>query len=159
MPICITNATLNHIDSLVKIFNEIVYELPYYNEMAKKGELAKYNQDELHKKISEDPTSVIIALENNEIIGFCYNRFDDMTVWLEWFGVIDEARRNGLGKRIIEYLEINVREKKLHKIWCDCRTENLKSIKVLSACGYTPICTIKNHWYKQDFILWQKEII
>ena len=158
MSVIIHSANKSQIDSLISLFKKVISPLPYYNEIAKKYELGKYNFDELNKKIDSDPESVIIAEEDNNIVGFCFSRLDDMTIWLEWFGVNEKARGNGIAKKIVLYLETTAKKRDAHKIWCDCRTENMKSINLLSTCGYTPICTLKNHWYKQDFILWQKEI-
>lgn len=158
MSLKIVNANKNHIESITSLFEEVITDLPYYNDFAKHHEANKYNKDALVKKIDEDPLSVIIALENNKIVGFCFSRFDDMVIWLEWFGVCKSNRKMGIAQKIVSYLESTVKIRDAHKIWCDCRTENVKSINLLSKCGYLPICTITNHWYRQDFILWQKEI-
>ncbi len=158
MPITIHNASKNQVESLVSKFREIISPLTYYNETAKEHELSKYTIDELYKKIETDPESVIVAEDDGSILGFCFSRIDDMTIWLEWFGVCEVARGKGIAKKIVGYLEETAGKRDAHKIWCDCRTENMKSINLLSTCGYTPVCTLKNHWYKQDFIIWQKEI-
>jgi ribosomal protein S18 acetylase RimI-like enzyme len=154
----IKNATPLDIEPLSLVFNQVITALPYYTDTAKEHELNKYTVSELFKKLENDPGSVIIAEDNSKIVGFCLNRLDDMLIWLEWFGVSEVTRGRGIGKNIIQYLESTAVTRGAHKIWCDCRTENRKSINLLSAVGYTPICTLKNHWYKQDFILWQKEL-
>lgn len=159
MSIRLSLASKKEIKSLVAIFESIVSSLPYYNEDAKKNEISKYKEDELVKKLDDDSQSIILAYdENQEIVGFCLSRLDDMLVWLEWFAVVDFSRGKGIGREIIKYLEFTALKRGAHKVWCDCRTENIKSIILLSKCGYLPICTLKNHWYKQDFILWQKDL-
>lgn len=158
MPVTIRNAAEGDIELLATVICQVISNLSYYNEIARKSELDKYSSVELSKKIKEDPYSVFIAVNGNEILGFCLNRMDDMLVWLEWFGVIEPLRRKGIGMQIISYLECAALKRGSHKIWCDCRTGNFKSINLLSKAGFLPICTLKNHWYMQDFILWQKEI-
>jgi len=146
------------IQELNSVFKSIIENLSYYNDAAKRNELGKYTEEELKNKIAQDPDSVFIAKENNKIVGFCFSKQDDMLIWLEWFGVIESARKKGIGKSLIKYLESSIKNRNAHKIWCDCRTGNIKSISILSSSGYLPICTVTNHWYGQDFILWQKEI-
>lgn len=154
----IQRAEMLQIEDVCRVFNTVVTALPYYNEMAIKNELFKYKPTDIASKIESDPDSVLVACEDDKILGFCFNRVDDMTIWIEWFGVVEGCRRSGIAKGILEYLETTSKSRNVHKIWCDCRTENLKTIKLLSVCGFTPLCTVKNHWYKQDFILWEKEI-
>ncbi len=158
MPVNIHNATTDQAGSLFLILKDVIEPLPYYNEIAKQHELTKYSAKELCKKIEEDPYSVLVAEEDDRIVGFCLSRLDDMTIWLEWFGISEQARGKGLSRLIVQQLEQTAKARNAHKIWCDCRTENKKTINLLSSSGYTPICTLRNHWYKQDFILWQKEI-
>ena len=158
MRLNIRSAKVQECEELSIIFKEVLERLPYYNVVAKQSELDKYSLSELAKKIEQDPDSVLIAEENNEIVGFCLNRLDDMLIWLEWFGVVEHKRRNGIARKLVNHLESIAPHRNAHKIWCDCRTENIKSISLLSSIGYMQICTVKNHWYGQDFILWQKEI-
>lgn len=146
------------IEFLIPVLKSVIEKLSYYNDIARQNELEKYNSTELSYKISQDPESVLIAEENNKIIGFCLSRLDDMLLWIEWFGVIETSRKQGIARKLVEYLESTATKRNAHKVWCDCRTENIKSINLLSSSGYQPICTLKNHWYHQDFILWQKEI-
>lgn len=150
--------TSDDVSEVVDLFNEILSTLKYYNELAVKTEQAKYTVSKLEEKIKEDPLSVILIKENLLIVGFCFNRFDDYTVWLEWFGVKSDYRRKGIANALLNELDKSALERQCHKVWCDCRTNNLISKKVLTSNGYLPIATVNNHWYGQDFILWNKLI-
>ena len=148
------------IPRIAKLFRSVVEKLDYYSPKAIKNELIKYTEGELAKKQKDDPYSIILAKdEADEIVGFCFSRMDDSLVWLEWFGVSEKARHKGIARGLVRYLENTLKARDAHKVWCDCRTSNLKSANLLSSSGYLPLCTVKNHWYGQDFILWQKEPI
>jgi len=151
-------ATKNDLAELSILFVEIVESLKYYNDTAKKDELAKYTSSELEKKIAEDELSIIIVRNDSELVGFCFSRFDDYTIWLEWFGIADKYRGNKIGDIILNELEKSTLKRGCHKIWCDSRTENISSLKVLLKNGYNLITTLKNHWYNQDFFIWQKQL-
>lgn len=141
---------------LSELFAEVLSLLPYYNDAAKASELAKYLPKSLQESTGRDPDSVLVARTIDRIVGFCFSHNDDGVVWLSWFGVHPQYRGVGVGSALLEKLENTVRSGRSHKIWCDCRTENEPSKDALSKQGYLPLCTVKNHWYGQDFILWEK---
>jgi ribosomal protein S18 acetylase RimI-like enzyme len=141
---------------VVDLFENVVKNLIYYNDLAKEHEIKRYSELNLIEKIKEDPKSIIVAEVNNDIIGVCFNRFDDFTLWLEWIIISSTDRNKGVGKLLIHALEKSARERDCHKIWCDCRTSNSVSKSFLQSCGFDIIATIEKHWYQQDFVILQK---
>ena len=141
---------LNH------LFVRIVEALPYYNDTAKRSEIAKYSAESLRESAEKEPDSVLVARVGEQIVGFCFSESDDGLVWLAWFGVDPSFRNQGVGSQLLTKLEDTVRSGRSHKIWCDCRTENEASKVALARHGYVQLCTVRNHWYGQDFILWEK---
>jgi RimJ/RimL family protein N-acetyltransferase len=144
-------------EELARLFVQVVEPLPYYNETAKRSEIAKYPPRLLREVSEGDPDSILVASLEDQLVGFCFSRYDDDLVWLNWFGVHPSHRGKGIAKALLQALEIS-RKGKTHKIWCDCRTENEASKNILTSQGYHQICTVRNHWYKQDYILWEKFI-
>lgn len=145
-------------EAVSKIVAEVIQPLTYYNDWARSSELRKYTPTLLREAISKDPYSVLVAENQSGIIGFCISREDDGLVWLAWFGVHPNWRGQGVAIALLEKFEETVRLRGCHKIWCDCRTENVASQAILTRLGYKRICTVRNHWYGQDFILWEKLI-
>ena len=143
-------------EELNHLFVRIVEALPYYNNTAKRGEIAKYSPESLRDLAEKDPDAVLVARVDDQIVGFCFSESDDGLVWLAWFGVDPSFRRHGVGVQLLEKLEETVKNGRSHKIWCDCRTENEASKVALTKHGYVQLCTVRNHWYGQDFILWEK---
>ncbi|MBA4071240.1 MAG: hypothetical protein C0497_05290 [Gemmatimonas sp.] len=132
-----------------------VRPLPYYNERAKSEELAKYGSVELTALCASDADSVLVAWEGQKPIGFCISKYDDGLVWLCWFGVHEEHRGRHIGNALLVALQQTLALRRAHKIWCDTRTDNIRSQKVLTQFGFTRIAELKNHWYGQDFYLWE----
>jgi len=156
--IIIRLATIEDCTTLSNVIESVVNSIPYYNELAKKTEIAKYTTSDLISKIEADKFSVIIATIDDKIVGFCITKFDDFLILLEWFGVLDNFRGKGIANMLLTEVDEVISIRGCHKIWCDCRTTNKASIYILTSHGYSRLVTISNHWYKQDFILWEKVI-
>ena len=152
----VTRMAPEEAEAVSRVIELVVSGLRYYNDIAKKSEIEKYSAKLLRESIVNDPDSVLVARADGKAVGFCISRYDDSLIWLSWFGVHPEYRRNRLATAILDAFEESVRNGRSHKIWCDCRTENTPSKVILAARGYLPLCTIRNHWYGQDFILWEK---
>jgi RimJ/RimL family protein N-acetyltransferase len=154
--VCVTLMKNEDAESLSSLFRSVVMALPYYNEAAKRTEIGKHSADLLRASAASDPGTILVAKLDAAIVGFCLSRWDDDLIWLSWFGVHPNYRRKGIASTLLVGLEDALRKEQIHKIWCDCRTENQASIVVLTKQGYSPICTVRNHWYGQDYILWEK---
>lgn len=143
-------------EELSNLISEVISPLVYYNELARKTEIEKYSPFRLKESIAEDEDSILLAFCDNRIIGFCITYFDDGLIWLSWIGVHPDFRRYKTAEKLLVKMEESVQARGAHKIWCDCRTVNTASISLLGGLGYKQICTVNNHWYGLDFILWEK---
>lgn len=65
-----------------KMVGDVVQPLAYYNERARKEELAKYSPENLRTLIDEDSDSVLIAEVNGQPGGFCISKYDDGLIWV-----------------------------------------------------------------------------
>ncbi len=148
--------TVDEADAVSELVTSTIRSLSYYNERAQTEEVGKYGPSDLISSLNEDAYSVLLAKENDEIIGFCISKYDDGLVWLAWFGVKASHRNKGVGEKLLTALEGSAPKRRAHKIWCDTRTVNLTAQHVLQKAGYTKIATLENHWYGQDFLLWEK---
>jgi ribosomal protein S18 acetylase RimI-like enzyme len=145
-------------EEVSSFFQSVLTSLPYYNAAAKGGELAKYTSDRLCEWVSTDPESVLVAKVGGRPAGFCFSNNDDQTIWLAWLGVHPGCRRVGVGTALLERLYLRAQKLMSHKIWCDSRTDNQASAALLRRQGYAQICTLKRHWYRQDFFIWEKYV-
>jgi RimJ/RimL family protein N-acetyltransferase len=137
------------------LISRTISALPYYNDRAKREELAKYSESRLVDLAAEDSDAVLVAVDGERIIGFCVSRYDDALIWLSWFGVDESNRRRGVGKALLAALTATLPRRNAHKIWCDSRTANQASARALEQFGFRRITEVRNHWYGQDFFLWE----
>ena len=146
-------------EELQNFFESVVMALPCYSAEAKAGELAKYTAHELCDRIHDDLESVLVARVHDKLVGFCFSNKDDQAIWLAWLGVHPDYRRLGIGKLLLDRLEQRAKRLASHKIWCDSRTDNRASAALLRRQGYEQICTLRRHWYRQDFFIWEKFVV
>jgi ribosomal protein S18 acetylase RimI-like enzyme len=142
-------------DALAALMRDTIEPLSFYNERARRAELARYTADGLRALVAADPQSVLVARDGDGLVGFCVSRFDDGTIWLSWFGTAAHARGRGIGAALLAALADTLPSRQAHKIWCDSRVENSASRSVLERFGFRRIATLTNHWYGQDYYLWE----
>ncbi len=145
-------------DVISELVTGVIEPLSYYNARARKEEKAKYSPENLRTLINEDPDSVLIAVANGEPAGFCISKYDDGLIWLSWFGTREEFRKHGIGKDLLDALEATAPNRRAHKIWCDTRTDNVASQRVLMQAGFRKAGHFTNHWYGHDYIIWEKHL-
>ena len=145
----------NEIDALAALMHDTIQPLACYNERARHAELARYTADGLRALVAGDPQAVLVARDSDGLLGFCVSRFDDGTVWLSWFGTAARARGRGVGASLLAALAQTLPSRHAHKVWCDSRVNNTPSKSVLERAGFRRIATLTNHWYGQDYYLWE----
>jgi ribosomal protein S18 acetylase RimI-like enzyme len=145
----------HEIDALAALMRETIEPLSYYNDRAIRAELTKFTSATLRALAADDPYALIVARDSEGLTGFCVSRFDDGTIWLSWFGTALRARGGGVGASLLAALAATLPSRDAHKIWCDSRTDNKESKSVLERAGYSRITTLVNHWYGQDYFLWE----
>ena len=139
----------------VRLFGDVLDGMSYYNNRAKREESAKYSADKLLQMCDVEPDSILIAILSARVVGYCFSNYDDGVVWASWLGVAPEHRRAGIGLMLLSTVIETLPARRAHKIWCDIRTENVQSRNVLVKMGFRKIVTLTNHWYGQDFDLWE----
>lgn len=147
---------LSELSAAATLIQGVITPLEYYTPEARNAEVAKYTSDELEALATSDPLSVIVARSGGELVGFCISKYDDGIIWLAWFGVREDQRGMGISSELLRVLETRTRDCGCHKVWCDTRTTNLRSQHVLGRSGFSRTCTLENHWYGQDFYIWEK---
>ena len=157
----------HEIDALAALMRATIEPLTYYNDQARRSEIAKYDAAALRALAAGDPQAVLVARDNTrdntrddtgddtDIIGFCVSRYDDGTIWLSWFGTATRARGRGVGAALLAALAQTLPSRNAHKIWCDSRTDNTESRSALERAGFRRIATLTNHWFGQDYFLWE----
>jgi RimJ/RimL family protein N-acetyltransferase len=142
--------------TLANLLHTVIESLEFYLPEARAAEIAIYTPAFLANLAEHDPAGVLVAIEANTIVGFCISYADDGPYWLAWFGATIGYRRRGLGLALLEVMHTRRQAAGVHKIWCDSRTANLASRACLAGAGYREICTIPDHWFRQDYVLLER---
>jgi GNAT superfamily N-acetyltransferase len=138
------------------LISRIIDGTPYYNDLARMEEKKTCSYDSLEVLLHKDIYSLLVAKSGSVITGFCLNETDHNLVWLSWLGVSENWRGKGIAHRLVQKLVETAPQRNISKIWCDCRTENAGSLKVFFKNDFQILCTLREHWYLQDYYLLEK---
>lgn len=146
--------------NLSKLVRKIIKDTPYYSKEAKSKEIKKYSPAAIKDYFSDKKYyTCLVAEEKNELVGFVIGRNEDGVFWPDWLGIEKSMRQKGIAKELMAKLESKLADKSVHKVWCDTRTNNKESNRLLLRLGYKKLGKFRNGWHKQDFFLWEKDLV
>lgn len=95
-------------------------------------------------------SKTLVYEENNILKGILvYDKIYDR-IEIDYILVFDEFRRNGIGKKLINYLNNN-------NISLEVRKSNTKAIEFYKNCGFNVVATRPNYYNNEDGYLMCKE--
>ena len=141
---------------LARLYRSAIASSPYYSRRAKRTELKRFSLRHVRDGLKHRDNLFLAAVEKNSVIGAVNGTFEAGLFWIDWIVVGSSHRGQGVATALLQSLESRLQRRRIHKVWCDSRTTNMESKALLAKHGYSRIATIRNHWYGQDFILWQK---
>jgi ribosomal protein S18 acetylase RimI-like enzyme len=119
------------------------------------AELAKFTAANFARLMANDPASAIVARLDGRLSGFAIVEDEDGPILLDWYGVAPEVRGHGLGEQLIRFVLTDAKRRGATRVWCDTLTSNATSIALLEKLGFNLLCHLPNHWYRQDYFLWE----
>lgn len=137
---------------------EIMSPLTIYSEYARTHEIEKFNSDNLWGFVSDKDRCNIIAVENDEVVGFAFGIVDAKVMFVIWIGMKEKYRRLDHMKIMSDMLEDWCRERNIHRIWCDTNQLNVPAMQFAQKMGYSKLADLKNFWYGHDYFLWEKTL-
>jgi len=114
------------------------YSDNYLNEVKsladKNDDVLKPNTKMLYFIVARLFTNIsYVALVNNSVVGFIVSFQNDNSIWLHQLAVDKEFRGNGIGKLLIQHLELAANN---CKIEFSVKENNHKAIKLYEKLGY-----------------------
>jgi ribosomal protein S18 acetylase RimI-like enzyme len=150
-------ATISDVPRFLALFKQVVSSVPYYNEAARQGEIARCGAQYTISEMSRNERALSLAYSpQDELLGFCICQEQNGPIWLEWYGVRDDARGRGVGEALVRWVCAEAAANGATKIWCATRTNNAPSASLFRKLEFQALCLMKNHWYGEDYTLWEK---
>jgi ribosomal protein S18 acetylase RimI-like enzyme len=106
--------------------------------------------------LAKNSKAVSLAFNSGELVGFCVIQDQNGPIWIDWYGVHADVRRCGVGEAILSRLIAENANGSSTKLWCGTRTTNDPSMNLLEKMEFRRLCTLKKHWYGEDFYLWER---
>jgi ribosomal protein S18 acetylase RimI-like enzyme len=154
MAVTITYAKITDALALEALFRDVVAPLELYSLAARADQLAEYTAMEFARLMEADARSIVLATIEGAPAGFAIVTDEHGPIKLEWYGVHPSAREQGVGEALLRFVLSGARQRSSTRVWCDTRTDNLASNALLKRLGFRQLCVLPNHWYGQDYFLW-----
>ena len=152
-------AKLPDVPALAMLMGTVIGGTPYYTARARREEIRKHNKQALKQYLLDKKYyTCLVTVEGKEIIGFVIGRNEAGVFWLDWIGVHKDFRGRKVARTLLREVEKKIKQQNVHKIWCDTRDTNKESISLLLKLNYKKLGIFRNGWYKQDFLLWEKDL-
>ena len=87
-----------------------------------------------------------------------FDSSDRSVIAFEWSLVNRHYREQGIAKRMHKLAEKLAASQGVRKIWSDSRASNYQAIGLERGLGIRTIGKLKKHWFRQDYILREKQL-
>ncbi len=152
----ISKLTPRDVDEFSRLVTDVIQNTPYYSEWGRISECSGYKFESIKNRMLDKNFLFLAAKINKRIVGFSAGHHDFGTFWLDWIGIDKNFRKRCIGTGLLVFLEKYLKGKGVHKIWLDTIQTNNEAINFFRKAKFKRICSLKNHWYNQDFYLWGK---
>ena len=149
----------NHVEATTKCVAEIISPLAFYSAEARSNEIDKFSAKNLWWFVEDKTRCNIVALDNNNVVGFLFGVADANVLFLVWIGMKEVYRRADNMTVLWKHMESWCQENNIHRIWCDTNQLNIPSIKFMEKMGMQKCGDFKDFWYNHDYFIWQKSLI
>ena len=122
--------------------------------------VSKYSHDELIKMIDDDNDPIYVACDNKKVLGylFCQTRIQkypnlikrNKTLYIDDLCVDKNYRRQGIGKRLIEFIIDEANKNNYDDIALNCWPDNKAACKYYEKMGFKTRSIIKEYILKNE---------
>jgi putative acetyltransferase len=157
----VRSASISDLGELLKCYTEIWKSLREWLPESFVGpELEKIRTSEaldmLKQGIESKDGILLIAEENNEIVGLARGREAAGVCSLGLLGVKKEHRHKGIGGSLLSRLVEVAKERNAHKIWLLTSPRLLPALKLYISSGFVPEGMLRKHSHGLDMIIYSK---
>jgi ribosomal protein S18 acetylase RimI-like enzyme len=151
----LVRATAAQAPVLRKLFCDVVGPLTLYDRAARDFELGLYTEQRFAEIVCEDADAIWLACVDGAPVGFSVVEPDRDLWWFSWIGVTERGRGQRLGHLLVDNALQIARARRIRKISCVVRPQNATAISLLQGFGFEKVCDLKDHWFGEDYLLWQ----
>jgi ribosomal protein S18 acetylase RimI-like enzyme len=157
----VRSASIGDLGELLKCYEDIWKSLrEWLPESFVNPELERIRasavSDMLKQGIEGKDEILLVAEENNEIVGLARGREAAGVCGLGFLGVKKEHRCKGVGAGLLSKLAEVARERNAHKIWLLTSPRLLPAVRLYISNGFVPEGMLRKHSHGLDMIIYSK---
>lgn len=144
--------------ALKALFDRLVMATELYVLGSRQADIDRFTGEALEQLIVRDAPMVLVAEDGEELAGFCLATDQHGPIWIDWIAVAPEVRGQGVAAALLSKLLETARSRGAGRVWCDCLAINAGAVSMLEAAGFSRIAHLANHWWGQDYLLWERPL-
>lgn len=145
------------VEATSKLIQEVIMGTTYYDIASREDNVELFTPEYIEKGIDNPDKIYLVAKDGEHVIGFCLGYSSSGGIFnMTWIGVQQSYRGKKIASALLEKLSSILEKQEIHKIYCFTRTNNKESIQLMGKFGFREVGTLHKHWYKQDYIIWEK---
>ena len=141
------------IEALSIMLRSELLSFPFLPENARISESLNYSPESLAAACSLRSQILLVALQQEQIVGFIHANITYDVAWLLWVVVPVDQRRHNRVWYLWKKLFSELRSMGVHKIWGAIRSNNSVALDMAHAIGFSLMGTAPNFWHNCDYIL------
>jgi ribosomal protein S18 acetylase RimI-like enzyme len=144
--------------ALKALLDRLVMAAELYVEGSRRADIDRFTREALVHLIARDAPMMPVAEDDAGLVGFCLASDQHGPVWIDWIAVAPEVRGQGVAGALLAKLADTARGRGAARLWCDSLAVNAAAIAMLERSGFIRIAQLPNHWWGQDYLLWERPL-
>jgi len=106
----------------------------------------KYTVPAIRAEIKDSDTNVVVARAKSKLAGFAIMRYQGFEAHLVLFAVSPQYRRQGIGRRLIDWLIATARVAGAQSVFVELRVGNRSAKSFYRALGFVPMEELDSYY-------------
>ncbi|WP_116653899.1 GNAT family N-acetyltransferase [Pelagibacterium sediminicola] len=137
---------------------DLIDSMPFYSDLFKAHEKARFTRTFLRTLIAVDPWHVLLLEMEGEVGGFLISGPDCGTIFQYWSAIFPKFRKTPLGRFGMEAFIEHWDNSRFHKASTYVRPDNRPALALLRRYKYEQVALLEQHIFGEDYLIMERKL-